>query len=53
MRPIRKYSEDLGLVMCEASANVHVFKIFSPNVFIPVDDREANIEMFAEKNGEN
>ena len=41
--------------MRKASANVHVLtqKIFSPNAFIPVDDREANIEMFAEKNGEN
>ena len=49
---IRKYSVNLGLVMSQASAKEHVLtEVFGP--MIPVNDREANVEMFAKENGEN
>ena len=52
MGSIRKYSVNLGLVMSQASAKEHVLtEVFGP--MIPVNDREANVEMFAKENGEN
>ena len=49
---IRKYSVNLGLVMSQASAKGHVLtEVFGS--MIPVNDREANVEVFAKENGEN
>ena len=49
---IRKYSVNLGLVMSQASTKEHVLtEVFGP--MIPVNDREANVEVFAKENGEN